>query len=282
MGDYNMFTNVWLKKGFDRDEVLTYISEQKESHAAAIKSLEAQIEKMQKVQSHLQSSYEQAVKERDALQSEIDNRYRKYEENYEKIGALVYESRLKGDKIMEDAKRQSESVMESARDQADQMVSDARERSDFMETEAKRRITEALMDNRAEFLRIREILDDAVEQVNAVHRKFTLNYPEAQQIMDRTTQYAASQRLTDGRTSTVIGRTDMMVPVHIAEDDDTEARVSVPKEDVVTPEVTLTDAADLHIEEPVVEVDEASPDLDSPAAAHSSRDFLNEIMRGHN
>ena len=121
MLDYSMFKTV-LVKGFDKDDVLAYIQKMQDEtyakEAEFAKELKAKDAKIEELNKRILLKEEQ--KER--LENEIEQKYKKYIDNYDRIGRLVFESELKADAIIAEANENADKILAAAQAEADKVV----------------------------------------------------------------------------------------------------------------------------------------------------------------
>ena len=182
MYDYQMFKTV-LVKGFDKDEVIAYIQKQEDEHNQAVTDLEKEIKNRDKMIAELKGRIIQKDEQREHLENEIETKYKKYIDNYDKIGSLIYESQIKGDKIVTDAKAQADKIISDARSKSEQMLSqasaEARNRVDSVQDE----VDAKLADGKRKYLAVQDEMNEIVELINQAQRKFMQSYKEVHEII---------------------------------------------------------------------------------------------------
>ena len=150
MYDYQMFKGSF--KGFDKEEVLTYVQKQEEDYNKQISDLEKEIKNRDKMILELKARIAQKDEQRALLEDEIEKKYKKYIDNYDKIGALVYESQVKGDKMIADAKVQADKILADAN-------AEARTKVDSVQSE----VDAKLADGKQKYLAVQDVMDKAGE-----------------------------------------------------------------------------------------------------------------------
>lgn len=135
MYDYSMFrTGI---RGFEKEEVLEYIRKQENESSAAIAELEGEVRKKDEIIADLRKRLEIKDDQRAQLEEEIRSKYQKYIDNYEQIGALIYESRIRGNQMIEEAQQESDRLLNDARTQSETMLTKSKNDSDAMMASAK-------------------------------------------------------------------------------------------------------------------------------------------------
>lgn len=193
MLDYSMFKTV-LVKGFDKDDVLEYIKKtQDETYAKeaeftkVLKEKDAKIEELNK-----RILLKEEQKER--LENEIEQKYKKYIENYDRIGRLVFESELKADAIIEEANDNAEKIVEAAKAEAERIVAEAQGHADqimnAIESKATARVGEVekevndkLAEGKNRYLALQDEMNEIVELMNQAQKRFMASYKEVHGII---------------------------------------------------------------------------------------------------
>jgi cell division septum initiation protein DivIVA len=159
-------------KGFDKDEVLSYIQKQEEDYNKQLSELEKEVKNRDKIIQELKGRIAQKDEQRALLEDEIETKYKKYIDNYDKIGALVYESQIKGDKMIADAKVQADKIIAAANAEAKTKVDSVQS-----EVDAK------LADGKQKYLAVQDVMNEVVELINQMQRKFMTSYKEMHEIV---------------------------------------------------------------------------------------------------
>lgn len=193
MLDYQKFKTA-IVKGFDKDEVLTYIQKMEDEAYAKeaeynkmLKARDAKIDELKK-----RISLKEEQKER--LENEIEQKYKKYIDNYDRIGRLVFEAELKADTITEEAQKRADQLLAEAQEKADKVVSDAQKKADRIlqdseqfastrVTEVEREVNEKLAEGKKKYLNVQEELNGIVELINQAQRRFMTSYKEVHRIV---------------------------------------------------------------------------------------------------
>ncbi|MDO4477476.1 MAG: hypothetical protein Q4B73_00375 [Lachnospiraceae bacterium] len=124
-------------KGFDKDEVFSYIKQMTEEMETARAQHEQELKDRDKIIYDLKMRIAQKDEQRAQLEDEIETKYKKYIDNYDKIGALIYESQVKGDQMIAKAEEEAGRIMTDALSKADVIVREAEEKIAGMLNEAK-------------------------------------------------------------------------------------------------------------------------------------------------
>lgn len=201
MADYTMFKQQF--KGFDKDEVLSYIRQKEEEMAAKEESLKQEISKRDKIISELKTRIILKDDEVENLRAKIDTKYKKYIDTYSQISDLAYEAKIRGEQLVNDAtatankmrtdaENEAREKVDTANAQAQKTVSeaDAKAQTTVKDADAKAKQTVAEADSRAKLT-----LDDA-------NRKAQKKLDDADAEAKRRVESVESvidAKLTDGR-----------------------------------------------------------------------------------
>lgn len=182
MLDYQKFKTA-IVKGFDKDEVLNYIQKMEEEgyakdaeFAKALKAKDAKIEELKK-----RISLKEEQKER--LENEIEQKYKKYIDNYDRIGRLVFEAELKADAITEEAQKKADALIEEAQKKADAILADAEKSASIRSSEAEQEINEKLAEGKKKYIAVQEEMNGIVELINQAQKRFMASYKDVHKII---------------------------------------------------------------------------------------------------
>ena len=182
MLDYQKFKTT-LVKGFDKDEVLAYIQKMEDEgyakDAEYVKALKAKDVRIDELKKRLALKEEQ--KER--LENEIEQKYKKYIDQYDRIGRLVFEAELKADTILEEARKKADQIVADAQTKADQILADAEEKADFRAADVEKEVNEKLAEGKKKYLAVQEEMNGIVELINQAQRRFMQSYKEVHHIV---------------------------------------------------------------------------------------------------
>lgn len=161
-----------LVKGFDKDEVLAYVQKvegdayaKDAEYSQALKEKEARIEELKK-----RITLKDEQKER--LENEIEQKYKKYIDNYDSIARLVYEAQIKADEIINEAKVKAEEIL-----------AEAERTASMREDEAMNEINEKLAEGKKKYIAVQEEMNEIVELINQAQRRFMTSYKEVHNII---------------------------------------------------------------------------------------------------
>lgn len=149
MDDYSRFKR--SLNGFDKDDVLEYIQKEKDEHARRIteykrndqnrekliRDLQERIKTLNKRIAELNDHIVKKDEQMERLEKDVNDKYEKYINNYQQIGEILFEAKLRGNKMITDAQSQADQMVSDAQSQADQIVSDAKSRADQYVSDAR-------------------------------------------------------------------------------------------------------------------------------------------------
>ena len=99
------------------------------------------------------------------LKTDIRDKYQSYIDNYESIGSLVYDARIRSDQMIREAEDQRRVILESADLEAKQKIDD-------VQTEIDKRIDEG----EQRYKTVEEELQSILGMINQVQKKFMESY----------------------------------------------------------------------------------------------------------
>ena len=182
MADYQMFKTT-LMKGFDKDEVIAYIQKMEgdtyameSEYKQELKLRDAKIEELKK---RIALKDEQ----KDRLEMEIEQKYKKYIDNYDRIGGLVYEAQIRADELDAEAQAKAEKLVAEAQERADQILAEAERVAAERGEEVQREVNEKLAEGKKKYIAVQEELNEIVELINQAQRRFMTSYKEVHNII---------------------------------------------------------------------------------------------------
>ena len=173
--DEEMFKTT-LMGGFDKEDVLTKFQEARDEAYKEQKKLEAQVEERDKLISELRQSLKNKETENEQLQKDIKEKYQSYIDNYDSIGKLVYDAKVRSDNMMSETKQQCDQMPQGRdsyriiRNEMAQMVQAMNElQKGFLESYKKVRTVKDAMDRSAQKLEpfFRQLQEDTVKEKEA-------------------------------------------------------------------------------------------------------------------
>lgn len=169
--DINMFKQAM--RGFDKDDVLQYLEKLDGEKTAMIEKYERELDHRNKVINDLKNRIVMKDEQVDRLEETIRTKYQKYIDNYQQIGELVYDSRVKADQILAEAQEKADKIIADAENEARSRVSGVQDD-----------ISAEIRSGSEQYDAIREKMDAIVDSFNKMQKKFMQSYKEIHEIAD--------------------------------------------------------------------------------------------------
>ena len=179
--DDSMFRTVM--RGFDKEEVFAYIKKIEADANQKVAQARADVIEKDKQIAELKQRIQSKDARYERLENEVEVKYRTYIDNYEKIGSLVYESQVKGDKIIAEAQKEAARLTAESRSQYDRTMAEAdlaaRTRIDAVQGEIDARLTEG----KKQYAKVQEDMNEIVDLINEVQKRFMRAYKEIHEVV---------------------------------------------------------------------------------------------------
>ena len=181
--DDQMFRTVM--RGFDKEEVFAYIKKIEADANQKVAQARADVIEREKQIDELRQRIQSKDARYERLENEVEVKYRTYIENYEKIGSLVYESQVKGDKIIADAQKEAARLTDEARSQCDRMVAEADFAAKNRLSAVQGEIDARLENGRREYAKVQKDLNEILDLINEAQNRFALASKEVHEVIQR-------------------------------------------------------------------------------------------------
>ena len=199
--DEEMFKTT-LMGGFDKEDVLTKFQEARDEAYKEQKKLEAQVEERDKLISELRQSLKNKETENEQLQKDIKEKYQSYIDNYDSIGKLVYDAKVRSDNMMSETKQQCDQMLRETKEECARMVEEARRKEEEVvavyEAKIEQQAQEAqqfmgrqMTQGRDSYRIIRNEMAQMVQAMNELQKGFLESYKKVRTVkdaMDRSAQ----------------------------------------------------------------------------------------------
>lgn len=199
--DEEMFKTT-LMGGFDKEDVLTKFQEAKDEAYKEQKKLEAQVEERDKLISELRQSLKNKETENEQLQKDIKEKYQSYIDNYDSIGKLVYDAKVRSDNMMAETKQQCDQMLQETKEECARMVEEARRKEEEVVAvyeakieqqaqEAQQFMEKQMTQGRDSYRIIRNEMAQMVQAMNELQKGFLESYKKVRTVkdaMDRSAQ----------------------------------------------------------------------------------------------
>lgn len=150
-----------LMGGYDKDDVAEGITRMKDEAFAEKTRLLNSIKEKEKKITELNGKLAQKDKQVESLQRDIKEKYQSYIDNYESIARLVYDAQIRAEDIIREANEKSTRIMEQAKEAAQKCLESVQHDVD-----------ERLSEGKKKYIAVQEELNDTVELMNQVQRRF--------------------------------------------------------------------------------------------------------------
>ncbi len=199
--DEEMFKTT-LMGGFDKEDVLTKFQEARDEAYKEQKKLEAQVEERDKLISELRQSLKNKETENEQLQKDIKEKYQSYIDNYDSIGKLVYDAKVRSDNMMAETKQQCDQMLRETKEECARMVEEARRKEEEVVAvyeakieqqaqEAQQFMERQMTQGRDSYRIIRNEMAQMVQAMNELQKGFLESYKKVRTVkdaMDRSAQ----------------------------------------------------------------------------------------------
>lgn len=180
-------------RGYDKDEVLQEIQNLKDTFFAEKAALRRQIEALKKEldakDKDIQDMRERLASTEEELNrknKEIKEKYQSYIDNYETIGGLIYESKIRSQQLIQEAEKEHDKIIENAKLEAQTIRGKAREDAKAALAATQKKIDKQEQEGTQKYNAMQEELNGLVGLINNVQRQFMQSYKSIQSIVDST------------------------------------------------------------------------------------------------
>lgn len=196
MGDEERFKTTKFG-GYDKEEVLAELQKMKENAHAEKAQILRELENTKRAAAGIQKEITVrdakiaelqetiASKEREIadLNRTIREKYQSYVDNYDTIGSLIYESKIRAKQIIRETEEEQKRILEEAQEEAQRIREEA-------ESAAQRRLDDVQIEiddrntaGRMQLESVQEELNSALDIFNKLQRQFMSSYKSIQQIV---------------------------------------------------------------------------------------------------
>lgn len=162
-----------IKEGKEKDKKIADL--QRQLNLKNIQREQA-IEEIRKEHEHEREEMLQRLRlkeeQKEKLEREISEKYKKYIDRYDLIGSLVLEAQEKAEKIVADAEQKRDMLVEEAQREAQKCL-------DAVQSE----VDEKLAEGKRKYIAVQEEMYEIVELINQAQRRFMSSYREVHKII---------------------------------------------------------------------------------------------------
>lgn len=160
-----------LMGGFDKEDVLKKVKAIREEAYAEKSKLTLELQNKEKMIAEKDAVIAEKNAEIDRLQKDIKEKYQSYIDNFDTIGQLVYESRIKSEKTISDANAERDRIIAEANTKAQESIDNAQLEVDRKMADGKRRYNV-----------LQEEINELIQLVNQVQHKFMQSFKAIHEI----------------------------------------------------------------------------------------------------
>lgn len=171
MAEHDMFKTT-LMGGYDKEEVQELIQKLRDEMAEQQTAYKKQIAEKDAKIAELQKRIELKDDTQMRLEETIREKYQKYVDNYESIGSLVFEAKLRADSMEKEAAEKCQNMIAEAE-------AEAKRRVESVQSE----IDDKLLEGKKKYLAVQEEMNGIVELINQAQKRFMSSYKEVHQII---------------------------------------------------------------------------------------------------
>ena len=208
-GNEEMFKTT-LMGGFDKDDVLRQVQKMKDETYAEKSKLLLVLKGKDKKIAELNAKLEQKNAEIERLEKDIREKYQSYIDNYDMISQLVFDARVRSDRMISDAKAESARILSEAQATAQKCLDSVQHEVD-----------EKLSEGKKKYVAVQEELNDIVELINQVQRRFMQSYKSVHAIV--STMPESLQDLEDEMEEDLVQSQPVEAPEERLEEETDEA-----------------------------------------------------------
>lgn len=185
-----MFKTV-RRGGYDRDDVEQHFqrvkddaAEEKNKLLLVLKSKEKKIGELNEQISNKDKEIARLEEELKQLHKDINEKYRTYIDNYDTIGQLIYDAKIRANQMINDAENESSRLIRNAQAESERILETARKSADVQLGRAQSEMDAKIKDGRRNYAAIQDEVNELVQQVNQIQRKFIQSIKSIHEISD--------------------------------------------------------------------------------------------------
>ena len=197
MGDNEERFKTTTFGGFDKEEVLQELQKMKENahaeKAQILRELEEARRDCARLSRELQAKdgkiaeLQEAIVTRDRERMEMDRtvreKYQSYIDNYETIGSLIYESKIRAKQIARETEEERQKILSKAQEEADQIREKAEQAIQKRLQDVQVEIDDRTSAGRQQFEFVQDELNNALELFSKLQKQFMHSYKTIQEIV---------------------------------------------------------------------------------------------------
>ena len=197
MGDNEERFKTTTFGGYDKEEVLQELQKMKENahaeKAQILRELEESRRDCTRLSRELQvkeakiAELQDTILSKDRELTELDRtvreKYQSYIDNYETIGSLIYESKIRAKQITRETEEERQKILDNARAEAARICQEAEGAAQKRLNDVQAEIEDRTAAGRQEFEFVQEELNNALELFSKLQKQFMHSYKSIQEIV---------------------------------------------------------------------------------------------------
>ncbi|MGX8704078.1 MAG: hypothetical protein ACSW75_03245 [Lachnospiraceae bacterium] len=184
-------------RGFDRGEVLEFLQKQEKQHREEKERAEREIRLRDKAIAELKLRLTRKEEELVHVQEDIERKYKPYISNYEQIGELVYQSKVRSEEALVKAREEADRIVSEGREKAERAVREAEERAKKRAEIAEGIVADKVAEGKKKYLRIQTEMNTIIDIVNEAQRRFIQSYKDIHQTIQNVPNRLYESELMD-------------------------------------------------------------------------------------
>ena len=129
------------------------------------------------------SSLNAKIRELQDMEKNVREKYQSYVDNYDTIGSLIYEAKLRAKQVDRDTEAQKQKILAEAQTEAQQIRDNAAAEGEKMIEDVEKQIEEKNRNGKMQYEAVQEELAHVIEIFNQVQKQFMNSYREIQNIV---------------------------------------------------------------------------------------------------
>ena len=197
MGDTEERFKTTTFGGYDKEEVLQELQKMKENahaeKAQILRDLEESRKDCARLSRELQTKeskiaeLQETIVSRDRqimeMERTVHEKYQSYIDNYETIGSLIYESKIRAKQITREAEEECQRLLDEAKEQAVSIREDAEEEAQKRLHELQRELEDRSSVGRQQLEFVQDELNGTLELFSKLQKQFMHSYKSIQEIV---------------------------------------------------------------------------------------------------
>lgn len=173
----------WQKLKANAYEEKNTLKKEKEELQIALEEKEALLAEKEQRIAELSEALLIKDKELMDLEKNIREKYQSYVDNYDTIGALIYEARVRAKQIGQETDAERQRILAEAEEEARKIREDAQNEAQTVLEDIDRQIEQKNLEGKQQYESVQEELNNVVTIFSRVQRQFMTSYKDIQKIV---------------------------------------------------------------------------------------------------